>query len=123
MTGFWSTLVMVVMSRKLNKMQARKNFIALNEGFVCEHCQKKVPPIKRGSYRNHCPFCLYSKHVDKDVPGDRQSECQTLMPPIRLEQAGEEYVIVNQCQKCQKISRNKSAPDDDFDKLLEVIKQ
>ncbi|WP_419962425.1 RNHCP domain-containing protein [Psychrobacillus sp. BM2] len=30
------------------------------------------------SFRNHCPFCLFSKHLD-NYPGDRSSECQDLM--------------------------------------------
>ncbi|WDF05905.1 RNHCP domain-containing protein [Shouchella hunanensis] len=33
-----------------------------------------------GSYRNHCPFCLYSKHQDI-IPGDRASTCGGLMEP------------------------------------------
>jgi hypothetical protein len=35
--------------------------------FTCEHCGKQVPPgrWKRGSLpRNHCPYCLWSKHVE-----------------------------------------------------------
>jgi hypothetical protein len=47
-----------------------------NTGFRCEHCQQMVQPVTNGSYRNHCPFCLHSKHVDI-MPGDRRNPgCQ-----------------------------------------------
>jgi len=31
--------------------------------------------------RDHCPYCLYSKHLDI-FPGDRKNECKGLMKPI-----------------------------------------
>ena len=39
-----------------------------NTQFTCEHCGMVVEPLENGSYRNHCPSCLYSKHevVTKD---------------------------------------------------------
>src|SRR4051794_2073561 len=43
-----------------------------NSSFCCEHCQQLVLPVTNGSYRNHCPFCLRSKHVDI-LPGDRSN--------------------------------------------------
>ena len=54
-----------------------------NTAFTCEHCGREVVPLTSGSYRNHCPFCLYSKHVDA-LPGDRMSECGGLMEPVGL---------------------------------------
>lgn len=44
----------------------------LNTAFVCQNCKREVLPIQNGSYRNHCPFCLFSLHVDGEVPGDRK---------------------------------------------------
>ena len=35
-----------------------------------------------GRHRNHCPYCLYSLHVDGRVPGDRDSECRSRMAPV-----------------------------------------
>jgi hypothetical protein len=43
---------------------------AQNQGFTCENCGASVAPLSNGSYRNHCPACLLSKHVDI-LPGDR----------------------------------------------------
>ncbi|MBU1911151.1 RNHCP domain-containing protein, partial [Patescibacteria group bacterium] len=50
-------------------------FIARQEPFVCEHCSAQVNPLEKGTYRNHCPHCLFSKHVDLECPGDRKSPC------------------------------------------------
>ena len=58
-------------------------FTEIDEGFVCEHCGKKVEPLGY-SCRNHCPECLYSKHVDIN-PGDREETCHGLLEPIDIE--------------------------------------
>ncbi|MBI4099550.1 RNHCP domain-containing protein [Candidatus Microgenomates bacterium] len=92
-------------------------FKAYNDPFVCGHCGKSVEPIKfGGSYRNHCPFCLWSKHVDADVPGDRANSCQGLMEPTSVftRRTGE-YVLVHHCTKCGFERYNRIAGDDDFD--------
>lgn len=62
-----------------------------NTGFVCEFCHAEVYPLVNGSYRNHCPRCLFSKHVD-DSLGDRASHCRRSfllrraisLPPLHL---------------------------------------
>jgi len=93
-----------------------KHFIAINEGFICGHCNKKVGPIiYGGSYRNHCPFCLWSRHVDSDIPGDRKSVCKGLMEPIGVftRRTGE-YVLVHRCNICGHERFNRIAGDDDF---------
>ena len=96
-------------------------FIARNEPFVCGHCGKRVSPIiYGGSYRNHCPFCLYSKHVDSDLPGDRANNCQGLMEPVGvITRRTGEYVLVHRCTGCGFERRNRIAGDDDFAKILE----
>lgn len=71
-----------------------KEFILLEESkmrkdenttFVCKNCSTPVAPLTNGSYRNHCPQCLYSLHVDIR-PGDRQNTCHGLMRPIDYRQ-------------------------------------
>lgn len=90
-------------------------FIPLQEPFICEHCEKEVTPLEHGSYRNHCPFCLYSKHVDAEGPGDRASTCGGLMQPISLDQKGNKgWIIIHGCEICGKRITNKAAPDDDL---------
>ena len=54
-----------------------KRFNMINEDFICENCGAKV---SKSDYtaRDHCPLCLYSKHVDIN-PGDRANNCKGLM--------------------------------------------
>lgn len=88
-----------------------------NEGFVCEHCGREVAPVEfGGSYRNHCPFCLFSKHVDTDTPGDRASSCGGIMAPVGVftRRTGE-HVLVHRCEKCGQERFNRIAGDDNFD--------
>ena len=54
-----------------------------NTGFVCQNCGAEVAP-QNVSERNHCPHCLYSLHVDLNVPGDRKSVCHGKMKPIAV---------------------------------------
>lgn len=106
----------------------RKNFIAINGEFICENCKKKILALKNGSYRNHCPYCFYSKHVD-NIPGDRLSECGGLMMPIGYEYNSKKgYVIIHKCLKCNKTIKNKLAFDDpeqpdDYDYFLKLVKK
>ncbi len=95
----------------------QKRFAKNDEGFVCAHCGKEVLPLGYSS-RNHCPFCLWSLHLDIN-PGDRASECGGELEPIRVEpDARRGYVIVHRCAKCGEIHRCRAAhmaktqPDD-----------
>lgn len=82
-----------------------------NTSFQCENCGVEVQPLTNGSYRNHCPVCLYSKHLDIK-PGDRLSECKGLMKPTGIDyRAKKGYQIIHQCLKCKKIQKNKIAVD------------
>ena len=96
--------------------------IKINEGFICLHCQQKISPAEK-TCRNHCNHCLYSLHVDGDVPGDRASECHGLMEPIRVERDKKGYMIVQHCLTCGHIRRNKTMPDDDWDTIIELSMQ
>ena len=89
-----------------------------NTGFICRHCGKEVLPLTDGSYRNHCPFCLYSLHIDI-TPGDRACECGGLMEPIKIIYNSKKgYQIVHRCQKCGFERKNQTAPNDDFNAIL-----
>lgn len=97
-------------------------FIARQEAFVCEYCSKQVEPLESGSYRNHCPHCLYSKHVDKDGPGDRASTCGGLMKPVSLDQRSKKgWSVIHECETCSKRNVNKTAPDDEIIALAERL--
>lgn len=97
-------------------------FIPREERFSCGHCGRDVLPLGSGTYRNHCPFCLWSKHVDAAGPGDRSSVCQGLMEPISSEHDAKKggWMILHRCVKCGKTIPNKLAPDDDGDMFLAI---
>ena len=79
-----------------------------NTAFHCENCHGYVKPLTNGSFRNHCPICLFSKHLD-NKPGDRLSNCKGLMQPIRLDYSSKKGYQVVECTVCRKIQRNKVA--------------
>ena len=96
-----------------------RKFTVIDEEFTCENCGKHVPNLGY-SCRNHCPYCLYSKHVDVN-PGDRSEKCHGLLKPIGLEiDSKKGYVILFQCQKCNKITKNKAAEDDNTDLIIKL---
>lgn len=97
-------------------------FTKIDEEFVCENCGKRVKKLGYTS-RDHCPFCLYSKHVDIN-PGDRQAECHGELEPIGAEiDSKKGYVIIYKCKKCGAIKRNKAAIDDDTDLIIKLTAQ
>lgn len=98
---------------------SKHNFIKRKEDFTCEKCGAKV---KGTGYTNHCPNCLFGKHVDEEIPGDRQSSCRGLMEPISIEQKHGEYILIHKCQKCGKVMKNKTSPEDNFEKILQISK-
>ena len=96
-----------------------KNFVEIDESFICENCGKEVEPLGY-SCRNHCPYCLYSKHVDIN-PGDRAETCHGLLEPIGIEMNNRKgYIIVYKCKKCGNIRKNVAARDDDMKKLIKL---
>ncbi|MBQ9940720.1 MAG: RNHCP domain-containing protein [Clostridia bacterium] len=85
-----------------------KRFSKLDSGFVCENCGKQVTPLGYTS-RNHCPYCLHSKHVDIN-PGDRMNDCGGLLVPVQsLPDAKKGFIIVFKCKKCGQTVRNVAA--------------
>lgn len=96
-----------------------KQFTKRDEEFICENCGKKVSKLGYTS-RDHCPYCLYSKHVDI-MPGDREEDCKGLLKPIRVELDSKKgYVIIYKCEKCGAIRKNKAAEDDNKDLLIKL---
>ena len=72
-----------------------KQFTMRDENFICENCHKEVKKLGYTA-RDHCPYCLYSKHVDIN-PGDRQNSCQGLLKPIGIEKFKDTYKILYKC--------------------------
>ena len=94
-------------------------FQKTKEDFVCEVCGAVV--VGDG-YTNHCPECLWSKHVDVH-PGDRAGPCGGVMKPIGIKKKDGEYSILHKCQKCGFERWNKANPEDNFDQIIQVSSQ
>lgn len=92
------------------------------ESFRCRHCHMMVgPTVSGGRHRNHCPFCLYSRHVDGAKPGDRSSDCRSKMEPIGICVRGSgEQAIVHRCLGCGFERYNRVAADDNPALLAEL---
>ena len=91
-----------------------KKFQRKIENFVCEHCRHNVAG---DGYTNHCPQCLWSKHVDV-YPGDRAETCRGLMEPVRVEGPASGYELVHQCVRCGEERRNKLNINDNLDEIV-----
>ena len=93
-----------------------KQFTKCVENFTCAHCGAVVCG---NGYTNHCPKCLWSRHVDNN-PGDRASDCGGMMEPITIEQRNGEFIITHKCVLCGKIIRQKASDNDDVDTIIDL---
>lgn len=93
----------------------------LPPSFRCRHCGADVPTLGIGTaHRNHCPSCLWSRHVDR-TPGDRASDCGSAMEPIAVSVRGDgEWVLVHRCTGCRALDLNRTAGDDNALLLLRL---
>lgn len=104
------------------------------KGFNCAKCGFSVTTSREQSgvnNRNHCPRCLWSKHVDEVKAGDRKAECKSRMQPLGLtlkqspkrynrETAGE-LMLIHRCTGCGKLSINRIAADDEAAVIYQVF--
>ena len=97
-----------------------KNFTMRDEEFICENCGELVSPLGYTA-RDHCPHCLYSKHVDI-MPGDRQNTCKGLLKPIGIEKFKDTYKILYKCTSCNEPHKNIMAKDDNMELIIELSK-
>lgn len=104
------------------------------DGFECLHCGVFItadPAISGVHNRNHCPYCLRSRHLDLFAAGDRLAACKAPMKPLGLtfkrsrnkyaRREDGELMLIHQCQVCGKISINRIAADDVAETLMEVF--
>jgi hypothetical protein len=103
-------------------------------GFTCRHCNLYVPcdPTLAGvQNRNHCPYCLWSRHLDWRVAGDRLAGCRATMQPIGLtlkrsrnkyaaERDGE-LMLIHRCTICAKVAINRIAADDCATAIMQIF--
>jgi DNA-directed RNA polymerase subunit RPC12/RpoP len=93
-----------------------------NTSFICVNCGAKVAPLKR-SYRNHCPNCLYSLHIDVTL-GDRKCTCRGLMEPNRVVYSTKKgWQLIHVCAKCGARRLNRVADgEDNMEIILKLMK-
>ena len=104
--------------------------------FRCTHCQVSVSSthiISGVNNRNHCPYCLWSCHLDLFAAGDRLSACKAPMKPIGLtvKQGKNKYqhelpgelMLIHECMECKTLSINRIAADDDSATLMVIFQE
>ena len=92
-----------------------------NVGFKCDYCGSEVASLNNGSYRNHCPFCLHSKHVDI-FPGDRENPCRGLMRPVELKHNPKKgWQLIHRCTSCGHQQANIVASDSNQPDDVELL--
>lgn len=102
--------------------------------FVCLVCHNFVSAeaaLSGVHNRNHCPYCLSSRHLDLYEAGDRLSACKARMRPmaLTLKKTGKKYnqpnqgemMLIHLCDECGKLSINRIAADDDLETVLEIF--
>jgi hypothetical protein len=95
---------------------SERKFSRRKEDFTCGVC---FTDVHGTGYTDHCPKCLYGKHVDIN-PGDRASKCGGLMKPEWTEHDRKRFIIHYVCQKCG-IRKQVGAAKDDSHQLLEAL--
>jgi hypothetical protein len=104
--------------------------------FVCDCCGAFVSvnvALSGVGNRNHCPYCLTSRHLDQFEPGDRLSACKARMKPVGLtfKRTAKKYtghrqgelMLVHLCEDCRKVSINRIATDDVIEMILSVLEE
>lgn len=94
-----------------------KGFTKTVEDFNCAHCGAVV---HGNGYTNHCPKCLWSRHVDNN-PGDRAATCHGMMRPVSIESIGGKFIITHKCETCGKIKRQRASDDDSIDAIIKTM--
>lgn len=88
------------------------------ENFTCLHCGASV---QGNGYTNHCPVCLWSRHVDVH-PGDRASECGGMMEPVSVLFSRNGWILTHRCVLCGYEKRNRSADEDDREVMIRIAR-
>jgi hypothetical protein len=101
-------------ARRREQRERERRRVDISKPFKCRQCRSFIgAPLTGGRQRNHCPNCLHSLHVDLKTPGDRGSDCKSLMEPVAsFVRPGGEQVVVHRCKGCGIERHNRVAADD-----------
>jgi predicted RNA-binding Zn-ribbon protein involved in translation (DUF1610 family) len=118
----------------LDRKELHRDGKVYEKGFSCAQCGFSVTTSREQSgvnNRNHCPRCVWSKHVDEIKAGDRKADCKSRMQPIGLtlkqtpkrynREAAGELMLIHRCTGCGKLSINRIAADDDAGMIYQVF--
>jgi Zn finger protein HypA/HybF involved in hydrogenase expression len=97
---------------------SEKRFQRKKEDFSCKKCGFFV---RGDGFTDHCPRCLWSRHVDIN-PGDRNENCRGMMEPTGAKKEGEEYIIYYRCVECGFVQRVKKGKNDNFEEIIKISK-
>lgn len=112
-----------------------RHYLSSFKEFRCSHCHVIVPCanlISAVNNRNHCPYCLWSRHLDLFSAGDRLSACKAPMKPVGLaiKRSRDRYrsgprgelMLIHVCVECNSPSINRIAADDHPEAILSIYK-
>lgn len=123
-------------SKAEQRWSARRGDSCADGSFRCIHCGAQVitDPLTSGVLnRNHCPYCLWSRHLDLRSAGDRLCACKAPMRPLGLtlkqsrkkyaREDGGELMLIHACDGCGGLSINRIAADDLAERIYAVYEQ
>jgi len=120
-------------SKRMSRDRFHSGSRVETDGFRCLSCGNYVlrDPLFSGVInRNHCPYCLWSRHLDWKKPGDRMSPCKGKMQPVGLAQKQKrnkyssqigEMMLIHICEDCGQVSTNRIAADDRDEEIWNVF--
>jgi hypothetical protein len=98
---------------------------------VCRNFVSAEAALSGVHNRNHCPYCLSSRHLDLYEAGDRLSACKARMRPVALtlKKTSKKYnqpnqgemMLIHICNECGQLSINRIAADDDIETVFEIF--
>jgi hypothetical protein len=94
----------------------QKKFQKKIEDFVCSNCKKSV---KGTGYTNHCPYCLWSRHVDIN-PGDREEKCRGEMKPISAYYVRGKWKLIHRCSVCNVKREVFAVKNDNMESIIQL---
>ena len=100
-------------------------YVDINTDFTSIHCRNYVSAgyvLSGVQHRNHCPYCLWSRHLDLYKAGDRLAACKAPMQPVGLtikrrdkkyaSMSSGELMLIHLCTDCGKVSINREGYED-----------
>ncbi|MFF8959192.1 RNHCP domain-containing protein [Streptomyces sp. NPDC014894] len=81
--------------------------------FTCVRCGLTVSTLgPGGDRRDHCPSCLYSRHVHDHVEGG-PSDCRSRMKPISIAVLRNgDWTVIHRCVRCDELTAGPLSADD-----------